>query len=227
MSESNCYDCSIQTSCLLGQLDPGERAVLLPLTRQRVLHRGESLVEEAQVSSVLRILKLGTVFVYRRGLDGRSRPIAIQPRGAALGAFGILGKPSQATGVAMATIRVCDIPIDALRDMFSCGSKLMTQMVGSVVQNVAAMAAWSEAMRLTSVLNRLAYVLLLLADGGRSSVLDLPSQTDLAELLGTRRESIARALRGLEDDGDIELSGRRRCVVVRSKLLARLEQSMP
>jgi len=223
MSESNCQHCSLQQHCLLGSLAAAERAELQPLAQQRILYHGEVLADETQVATALRMLKLGTVFIYRRGLDGRSRPIGIMPRGAPLGTLGLFGRPNPATAVAMGTVRICEIRLDALRSALSCSSKLEGNLLDSLVKNVTAMATWSEAMRLPGVIDRLAYMLLLLTDAGLSAALELPNQADLAELLGTRRESIARALHGLAADGDIELGERRHCVVDRGRLLARLQ----
>jgi len=67
-----------------------------------------------------------------------------------------------------------------------------------------------------------AAVLLLLGDASQAPVVQLPSHTALAELLGTRRESIARALRSLESEGGIRRHERKRCEVQRDRLLLRL-----
>lgn len=210
---------------MLGQLGEAERALLEPKIRQRIFHRGDALVEEGRIARFVRILKLGTVFVYRRGLDGGSRPIGVINRGSAFGIFGMFENPNQASGVALTTVRVCEIPVVALRDMSACGSKLLVQVVRAVTGNFAAMAVWSEAMRLSGVTNQLAYVVVLLADATKSSVVELPSQAALAEMLGTRRETIARALRTLDDEGGIRRLERKRCEVYRRRLLARLAQA--
>jgi CRP-like cAMP-binding protein len=207
---------------VLGQLGQAAQALLQPQIRARVFHRGDVLIEEGEIAPFVRILKLGTAFAYRRGLDGRSRPIGVLSRGNAFGIFGVFQNPSQASGVALTTVRICEIPVATLRDMSTCGSQVLVQLIRAAVANFAAIAAWSEAMRLPGVVNQLAYVAMLLADASRSSMVELPSHAALAGLLGTRRESIARALRRLEDEGGIRRLERKRCEVVRSRLLARL-----
>lgn len=210
---------------MLGRLGEAERDLLEPHFRQRVLHRGDTLTEEGKVASFVRIVKLGTVFAYRSGLDGRSRPIGVFSRGNAFGIFGMFERPNQVSGIALTTVRVCEISVAALRDLSACGSQLQVQLVSAVVGNFAAIAAWSDAVRMTGVVNQLAYVVMLLADAGKSSVVELPSQSALADLLGTRRESIARALRKLDSEGGIRRLERKRCEVYRSRLLMRLTQA--
>ncbi|MGO4396144.1 Crp/Fnr family transcriptional regulator [Variovorax sp. M-6] len=225
ISASNCRSCATRKACLLGRLGDAERALLEPQIRQRIFRRGDALVEEGTIAGFVRVLKLGTAFAYRRGLDGRSRPIGVISRGDAFGIFGMFDNPNPASGVALTTVRVCEIPVVALRDMSACGSPLLVQVIRAVTGNFAAMAAWSEAMRLSGVTNQLAYVVVLMADASKSSVVEIPTQSALAELLGTRRESIARALRTLDVEGSISRLERKRCEVYRSRLLARLAQA--
>jgi CRP/FNR family cyclic AMP-dependent transcriptional regulator len=219
---TNCQDCAIRTLCTLGRLETQERALVESKIGERIFHRDDVLVEENKVAGFVRIVKTGTVFAYRRGLDGRSRPIGVVSRGRALGTFSIFNRPNPASCVALTTIRVCELPVVALRDISACGSNLLAHITLSVVDNFAALTAWSEAMRLPGVINQLAYILVLLADANRASIVELPSHSALAELLGTRRETVARALGALEMAGGIRRHERKRCEVLRSPLLARL-----
>ncbi len=218
----DCRDCAIRDTCTLNRLRNEERARIEPQVRERIFHRGDVLLEEGKIASSVRFVKLGIVFGYRRGLDDRSRPIGMVSRGVALGIFGTFEMPSQVTCVALTTVRVCEVPVVDLRDMSTSGSSLLVQISRSVTEMFAALAAWSEAMRLPGTINQLAYVLVLLADASKASMVQLPSHAALAELLGTRRETIARALRLLESEGGIRRLERKRCDVHRDKLLARL-----
>jgi CRP-like cAMP-binding protein len=221
----NCADCAIRAACALNRLESEDRARILPQVRERVFHRGDVLLEEGRTASVVRFVKLGVVFGYRRGLDGGSRPIGVVSRGGALGIFGTFATPNQTTCVALTAVRVCEVPVADLRSMSICGSSLVVQITRAVTEMFASVTSWSEVMRLQGVVNQLAYVLVLLADSSHSSVVHLPSHSDLAQLLGTRRETIARALRLLESDGAIRRHERKRCEVLRAPLLARLRQA--
>jgi CRP/FNR family transcriptional regulator len=224
-SECNCQDCAISTLCVLGRLADAERALLAPQVRPRILHRGDHLMEEGQTARFVRVIKLGTAFAYRRGLDGHSRPIGVMARGSAFGLPGVFEARNQISGIALTTTRVCELPAATLRDIGRCGSKLLAQLVNAIMDNVAAMAAWSEVMRVPGTINQLAYIVVLLAEASKSSMVELPSHAALAELLGTRRETIARGLRTLVGEGGIRRHERRRCEVFSGRLLERLAQS--
>lgn len=196
ITAGHCRSCAIRHTCVLGQVADTERALVEPQVRQRTFHPGDALVEEGIVARDLFIIKLGTAFAYRRGLDGRSRPIGVIHRGNAVGMFGIFEYRNQASAIAMSTVRACEIPIAAVRDLREYGSKFLLR---AVTENFAAMAAWAEAMRLSGVTNQLAYGIVLLAEAAKSPVIELPSHVALAEMLGTRRETIARALNTLKE----------------------------
>lgn len=221
---ANCAVCVIRDACMLNRLRSEEAGPAEPQIRERVFHRGDVLLEEGRTAKSIRLVKLGIVFGYRRGLDRRSRPVGIASRGTALGISATYGMPSQASCVALTAVRVCELPVAALRITGACGSAAMAQVGQSVNDMFAALMAWSEAMRLPGVVNQLAYVLVLLADANRSLVVELPSHAALAELLGARRETVARAVRTLENEGGIRRHERRRCEVRRDRLLKRLSQ---
>jgi len=221
----DCQECALRKACALYRLQSEEHGVIGPPVRERVFRRGDVLLEEGEAAVFLRVVKMGTAFGYRRGVDGRSRPIGIVSRGGALGVFALFDMPGQATCVAITPVRVCEIPVAALRHAGACSPTQVAQVTRSVVETFAALSAWSEAMRLPGVVEQLAYVLVLLADASRAPVVELPSQAALAELLGTRRETIARALRALEQEGGLRRHERRRCQVSRHQLLARVTRA--
>ncbi|WP_423287255.1 Crp/Fnr family transcriptional regulator [Caldimonas sp. KR1-144] len=189
-----------------------------------MLRRNDVLAAQGRTAGVLRVVKMGTVFAYRRGLDGRSRPVGVVSRGSALGTFGIFNMPNPASCVALTTVRVCEIAIAALHGRADCEQGLHAHASLAILENFAAVTAWSEVMRLPGVVKQLAYVVVLLADAQRVPVVELPSHSALSELLGARRETIARALATLEGEGGIRRD-RRRCEVRRDKLLARVTQA--
>ena len=223
---THCHQCAIRESCVLGGMAGEERTLVDSRIGERTFHRDDVVLGEAEVSDVVRVVKVGTVFAYRRGLDGRSRPIGVVSRGSAIGLFGMFDMPSQATCIALTAVRVCELPMAALRSAGACSSPLVAHVARSVMKSFAAVTVWSEALRLPGVVNQLAYVVVLLADANMASTVELPSHSALAELLGTRRETVARALATLEREQGIRRHERRRCEVFRDRLLARLSSGV-
>ena len=76
-------------------------------------------------------------------------------------------------------------------------------MIAELDDAFARLADWSQVMRLRGLPRQLMATLMLLADEQGTRTVHLPSQVALAALLSTSRETVARTLRQLEDDGHL------------------------
>lgn len=217
----NCDECATRPHCVLRHLG-NDLPLIESDIRRSATRTGDVLAREGEVGSTVSILKIGTVFAYRRGLDGRARPIGIAPRGAAFGLFGVFGKPNQATAMAASAGRVCQIGVKALKHAAGRVPAFLDKLSEAAVENCGSVAAWSEAMRLPGLVNQLAYTIVLMSDSARSPVVELPTHAALAELLGSTRETVARGLALLESEGGIRRMERKQCEVYRKNLLARV-----
>lgn len=221
----DCSDCASRGSCLLGDLPPDELLAMQPHVERRGFAPGELLTPEGQRASHVSIVKVGNVFGYRRGIDGKNRPIGIAGRGSAFGLFGYFGQPNQVSTLGVSFGRVCLIANSVLRRAAAGNAAFANELVATAVLVCGNIAAWSEAMRLRGLVNQLAYSVVLLSDAQRSAVIELPTHTALGELLGATRESIARALGVLERESGIRRLERKKCEVYRKALLSRILNS--
>jgi CRP-like cAMP-binding protein len=219
---TDCNVCPTRLNCVTSRIGPQELAGLQPAIRRRRVHPGEPLDAEGEVAGTVRIIQMGSAFAYRLGVDGRTRAIGAAGRGAALGLFGVFGQPTQASFVSASDARICEIPVPLLAQLAARDPAYSHYLAKTAADACGKMASWSEAMRLRGVTNQLAYSLLLLAQEQQANAIELPTNIGLAELLGTTRESVARSLRALEQEGGIERGSRRHCEVHREKLLERL-----
>jgi CRP/FNR family transcriptional regulator, cyclic AMP receptor protein len=217
----SCTECATRAACLLNMLSDDEVRALQPQIEKRRFHHGERISTEGEVSRSVRVLKIGNVFGYRRGLDGQERPIGIAGRGASFGLSGYFDQPNQVSGIAATALRVCDISHETLHRLAATKPAFGEHMTSIAVNTCGLIAAWSEGMRVRGLVNQLAYVLVLLSQAHRSSIIDLPTHTALAELLGTTRETVARAFSTLRAEGGLMLLERRKCDIDREALLGR------
>jgi CRP-like cAMP-binding protein len=218
----DCSDCATRPYCVLGKGDTEARHALQPLIRKRSFQRGEVLSQEGSTTDTAFVVKLGTVFGYRQGLDGQSRPVGIAGRGSTFGFFSVFGQPNQATAVAASSGRLCEIPVAALLGASKLDGTFSGDIAGAAVQTCARVATWAEGMRMRGVVNQLGYALLVMAETQHQNVIELPTHVALADLLGTTRETVARGLASLEAEGCLVRGERKKCEVRREALLARL-----
>lgn len=221
-NSADCRGCATRSICFLGKLPRPDLDVLQLQIHKQNFHRNDVLCIEAEVASSLKIVKLGTVFGYRLGMDGHRRPIGIAGRGAVFGIFSFYGQPNQASAIAVSTGRICEIPVAVLKEHAAVSSVLREQLLLTVVRSYGAALTWSEAMRLRGVVNQLAYTVLLLGDAQNNTVIELPTHTALAALLGTTRETIVRALTALEVDGAVRRLERKKFELFEARLTERL-----
>lgn len=207
-----CGACATREICLIGGL-PQAADNLGPLVRERSFHQGEMLSNEGELSTHFRIVKVGMLFLCRRSAQGETRPVALSERGSAYGICSYLTQPNQVSVVAASSGRCCEIPTARIEALALADKAFRDRLGTFLVDAVSRLAQWAQAIGSRGVLAQVANVLRLLAAGQRSSSIVIPSHTALAEMLGTTRESVARALASLESAGCLTRTGLRRCEI--------------
>jgi CRP-like cAMP-binding protein len=222
MESHGCLACAARRACILAEAGRETLLELQPRIRTRRLHARERVEVTGVQAHAVAVLKTGTAFVVRRGLDGMARPIALAGRGAATGLLRWFGFPDSETMQAVSAARVCEIAHADLSRAVRHEPALEARLMRRAVEGMGVMAGWSEAMRVRGVVNQLAYTLLLLVRTEESSRIRLPAHAALGELLGTTRESVARAFGTLRDEGGLVPLEGRLCEIDREQLLLRL-----
>ena len=219
---SDCASCASRLNCVTAHMQPADFAAVQAWIRPRRMHQGDALAVEGEVAASVRVIKTGSAFGYRLGVDGRTRPVGMMARGSAVGLFGVFGQPTPVSVSAASDVHICEIPVRTMSEVAARDEAFSHHLASAAVQACGSIAAWSEAMRLRGVGNQLAYALLLLS-GAAGDDVELPTHVALAELLGTTRETVARGLATLEQEGAIARKSRKQCGIVRARLLARLD----
>ncbi|MEJ8838610.1 Crp/Fnr family transcriptional regulator [Ramlibacter sp. AN1133] len=226
-TRSVCALCTARLACLTSGLGPSELEAVEPSIRRSRTPRGDELAAEGEVAMRVRVIRSGSAFGLRLGVDGQSRPVAMTGRGAALGLFGLFGQPSPVAWVAATDCRICEIPMRVLADVAETHPAFSRHLASTAMALCGSLAAWSQAVRLRGTTNQLACVLLLLAQAQDSTCLELPTHVALADLLGARRETVARSLGVLEAEGGIHRDSGKHYAIETERLLERLRSTAP
>ncbi|WP_141397482.1 Crp/Fnr family transcriptional regulator [Polaromonas sp. AER18D-145] len=223
---TNCMACATRSNCIVGILVPENLAIASSLVSESTFRSGDEISPEGEMASSVKIIKVGTVFGYRIGKDGRRRPIGIAGRGTAFGMYGCFGRHNQVSGVAVSAGRYCELSIRHLEEKTQWADAFREHLINDCIRSFGLAADWSAAMRLRTLVKQLAYTLLLLSDVQGNPVVQLPTHTALAELLGTTRESIVRGLIVLEGERCIAKLERKKCHVYGDRLLQWLDSAL-
>lgn len=195
-------------SCVIGQLPRPQQDRLGALIREQRFRKGEILQAEGAASEVVRTIKLGTVMLTRCGPDRVLRPVALVGRGHLLGLMGLLDQTTQVGAQALSPGRICDVPTEAMRNALCKDPELQNTLHHQIGATIARLADWGQTMRLRGLNKQLVATLLLLAHEQGSRMVRIPSHVALSELLRTTRESVARTLRQLEEQGHLQRNDR-------------------
>lgn len=206
--QARCQRCAARQSCVIGRLPSGTQERLDPLIREKPFRKGELLQTEGSVPATVRTVKLGTVMLTRQGPDQHPHPVALAGRGFLMGLWGLLDGGTLLGAEALSSGRVCELPANTLRQLLEQGPTLQTLLHEQMARDVALLADWAQLMRLRGLPSQLVAALILLSREQGASRIQLPSQVALAHLLGASRESVARALRLIEQRGYLQRTDR-------------------
>ena len=218
-----CHECSSRLQCLIGRQSDAGRAPWAALVEERRFRKGDVLQRQGDTAQSVAVLKVGTALLQRTGVDGTPRPVAMAGCGQALGTGAVAGTPEDLTWVAVLEGRMCHVPATALLRAGGAGPEFLLSLLREEALARTRLADWSGLLRLRGVPAQLASALLQLAQLQRSTLVRLPTHTVLASLLATTRETVARSLAQLAQQGAVVRHDRWHCAIVRGPLVALLE----
>lgn len=198
-----CRLCVARASCLVGQLPPAQLDRLDSQIREHDFRKGETLQTEGAQPPVVRSIKVGTVMLTRTGPDGQSRAVAMVGRSHLLDVCSLIGTRSLLGAQALSAGRICELPVSVMRGILDKDPAQLDALHHQMGRSFEALADWGHVMRMKGLPRQLVAALRLLAREQGSPTVLLPSQVALAAVLSTTRESVARALRQLEEDGHL------------------------
>jgi len=182
----------------------------------RQYHPGQEIFREGDEAAGIYCLESGLVGYRKADVDGNSTLLGLAYPGRTLGYRSYLsGEPHATSGEALKPSRVCFIDRATVRDLLEKNPALGFMFLQTVSKELGVVEEkYHQAITLT-VRDRLIHLLLVLRDRyattGQDGAehLELPlSRQDIAALIGTRPETLARTIRRIEDDGLARFSGR-------------------
>ncbi|AVS72592.1 Crp/Fnr family transcriptional regulator, partial [Paracidovorax avenae] len=218
----NCHECSSRHQCLIGRQSDAARVSWPTLVQEHRFRKGDVLQLQGETADSLSVLKVGTALLHRTGPDQVARPVAMAGCGQALGTGAVLGTAERLTWVAVQEGRLCRLPAAALVRSGGLDSEFLQALLHEEAQAQSRLADWSGLLHLRGVPAQLASALLQLSQLQRSTLVRLPTHTVLASLLATTRETIARSLTQLAQQGAVVRHDRWHCAIVRAPLVALL-----
>jgi CRP/FNR family transcriptional regulator, cyclic AMP receptor protein len=190
--------------------------------------KGRVFFNPSEQSEVLFILKKGDVAIYRINPEGKKLVTAQLGSGSIFGEMAVLGqRMHESYAEATSECLICVMSRSDVEQLLLKNPRVAMRLAQSLGNRLAEAEARLEEMAFKSVSARLAKLLLRLADDtdwrGRKVVSGLTHQ-QLAEIIGSYRETVTLTLNDLREAGLVDI-GRRKVVILDEAGLADIAAS--
>ena len=193
--------------------------------RRETYERGELIYTPVTDGAAVYLLIEGEVRLYRLGVDGRRFTVATLQPGAAFGQASLLGSmESETYAEASEPSSVWIIADRSAREIFSRNAGLSLSLLAGLSQRLVEVEARLESMAYKKVPAQLATLLLQMMDETNRTVLGVTHQ-DLANMLGTYRETVSQAFREFRRK-ELVRPGRRNVKILDPEGLRRIADQM-
>lgn len=202
----------LSTMDLFQDLSEKEKEELDRMTTMSTVRRGKVFYRPEELGEVLFILKQGKVQLYRISSEGKKLVITVLEKGALFGEMALLGERMHNTfAEALTDCTICVMSRADLERLIMNRPKIALRILEITSQRLRDAEIRLEDLAFKGIPARLASLLLRLSNGG-DEVVGYTHQ-EMAEMVGTYRETATQVLNELKSQGYIEI-GRKRIVIL-------------
>ena len=199
-----------QSDRILKSLSAEERQDFLDAAETLSFKKGKLIFYEGGIPTGVFLIKSGRAKIYKTGLDGKDQIFYIYKSGDLLGYHALLcNEHYEDSCEALETSDILFVSNAKFDDLLQKIPKLQLLLIQNMSHEFGVMVNTITVMAHKPLRERLALYLLILEERYRSDNTEivLPRE-DLANIIGTARESLGRLLKEFKEDGLIEINGR-------------------
>jgi CRP/FNR family transcriptional regulator/CRP/FNR family cyclic AMP-dependent transcriptional regulator len=200
---------------LFADLTDREADTVLELMREKSVGRGATVFHQHDSGGGLYLILAGQVKITRTGRDGRDVTVAVLDEGNFFGEMSLLdGQPRSASATALQATRLLVLDREHFQRHVLAQPRIVAKLLRELSKRLRGADQAIENLALGSVHDRLFH---LLGHLGRrdprqadTGVIERsPTHQELAEMVGSSRETVTRTLAGMEKAGLIAIERRR------------------
>jgi CRP/FNR family transcriptional regulator/CRP/FNR family cyclic AMP-dependent transcriptional regulator len=200
---------------LFADLTDREADTVLDVMREKTLARGTTVFHQHDSGGGLYLILAGSVKISRTGRDGRDVTVAVLNEGNFFGEMSLLdGQPRSATASTLQATRLLVLDREHFQRYVLAQSRIVAKLLREFSKRLRAADQAIENLALGSVRDRLTHLLghlgrRLPLKEGRGIIERSPTHQELAEMVGSSRETVTRTLALMEGDGQIKIERRK------------------
>jgi CRP-like cAMP-binding protein len=200
---------------LFADLTDRESDTILDLMHEKTLGKGATVFHQGDGGGGMYLLLSGSVKISRTGRDGRDVTVAVLHEGNFFGEMSLIdGQPRSASATTTQSTRLLVLDREHFQRYVLSQARIVAKMLRELSKRLRAADQTIENLALSSVHDRL---FCLLGHLGRRSPLKdgkglierAPTHQELAELVGSSRETVTRTLAAFEREGLIVIDRKR------------------
>jgi CRP/FNR family transcriptional regulator len=215
----------LRNTPVLSGLSDGELDELVPLVVKRKLKDDTVIFHEGDPAAAFYLVKLGRVKIYKVASDGREQVLSILGDGQIFGDVPVFdGGPYPATAATMADTEIYQVKREDFEDFVRRHPEVALKLLRVLGQRLRQSMALVRDLSFKQVPHRLAGLLLRLgrdygSESDKGTLIDMKlSRQEIAEIVGTSRETVTRELKKMEGAGMLLLEGRKIIITDGKKL---------
>lgn len=223
--KADCGQCMLSKLCLPAGIDQQDLQRLHNLVHTNVrLEKAAHLLRAGQTLSDLYVVSSGALKTVSLNAQGTETVLGFHLPGELVGLDALSTGAHLCDSIALCDSRVCKIPVSRLEEASSAIPGLQRQLFRLMGRCVGRDQAHNETLVRVQAMERVARFLIELAQRYRTAGFSddqfhLPmSRQDIANFLGVALETVSRNFTRLQDDGVLEVSGRRVLLKNRARL---------
>ena len=207
---------------LFSDLSEGDLVRFAEVTREREYPRNSVILFEDDPGDSLYIVSTGQVKVVLIGEDGREVILSVLNDGDFFGEMSLIDdEPRSAHVIAMKDSRLLVLRRDDFQQQINQHPSIAVKLLKVLVQRLRRADAKIGGLVLLDVNGRVAKLLLDLADeGGGPKITRKLTHHTIAQMIGSSRETVSRAMRELSDRGLVDVTRREITIKNRDGLAA-------
>jgi len=192
--KENCINCSIRDSALFSGLNICDFEFLHNPIDQFTLPAGSTLYHIANDANYLYTIRSGIIKLQQSLPDGNQRIVRLGFKADTIGLEALLEPGYNHDAVALSDIQVCRIPVPAVNELSNQNPELYKELISRWNMALNDADNWITKLSTGSVKQRMANLLLKLADKFDTNKCKLFSREDIGFILGVTTETASRTI---------------------------------
>jgi len=195
----------------LDRLDVATREQVAARATRRRFEAGSIILHEGGSSAGLFVTTRGLVKVFKTSINGRQQTLRYAPPNSSFNEITVIdGGPNPMSAEAVVASEVLVFSRDVILELMAVDPQVSRALIDSLAGLYRHLMQLVEDLSFRQVSERVARVLLqsVLPHPGVGAGVDMhqrPTQSEIAEMIGSTREVVGRALRAFEDAGAIKI----------------------